>query len=69
VLGAYPLTNATVPLNTNENYAQTLNWNSEVNTSGFSQAKAGVYYIIGEVGENQPYQLQTTPLAITIISQ
>jgi DNA-binding transcriptional ArsR family regulator len=69
VLGAYPLTNATIPLNPNENYAQTLNWNSETNMfSGFSQAKAGVYYIMGEIGENQPYELQTTPLAITIIS-
>jgi DNA-binding HxlR family transcriptional regulator len=70
VLGAYPLTNATfITLNPNENYGQTLNWNSETNMfSGFSQAKAGVYYIIGEMGENQPYELQTTPLAITIIS-
>lgn len=69
VLGAYPLTNDTITLNPNENYGQTLNWNSETNMfSGFSQAKAGVYYIIGEIGKNQPYLLQTTPLAITIIS-
>jgi DNA-binding HxlR family transcriptional regulator len=68
VLGSYPLTNASIPLNPNGSYAQTLNWNSEVNLSGFSQAKAGVYYITGVIGENQPFEVQTTPLAITIIA-
>jgi hypothetical protein len=65
--GAYPLTNATMPLAPNETFSQTLNWPQENNlTGGFPQVPIGTYQIIGEVGANQPYQLQTQPLNITI---
>lgn len=65
--GAYPLTNTTVPLAPNEIYSQTLIW-SQINdvTGGFSQVPSGTYQIIGEIGANTPYQLQTQSLNITI---
>ena len=65
--GAYPQTNATIPLPPSETYRQTLNWSQDNDVSGgFSQVQAGAYYIVGEVGANTPYQLQTQPLNITI---
>ncbi len=63
--GAYPLTNLTLPLAPGENYTQTLNW-PEINFPSFNQVSSGAYYVIGEVGEIPPYQLQTKPLNITI---
>ncbi len=65
--GAYPLTNGTVTIAPNGTYRQTLNWaqNEDV-SSGFSPVPSGTYYIIGEIGANTPYQLQTKPLNITI---
>ncbi len=67
LLGAYPLVNATVSLAPNENYTQTLIWTQEAdNSRGFPQAPTGAYSIIGDLGERLPYQLQTTPLNITI---
>ena len=65
--GAYPQTNATIPLPPSETYRQTLNWSQDNDVSGgFSQVQAGAYYIVREVGANTSYQLQTQPLNITI---
>jgi hypothetical protein len=58
------LINETVTLAPKENYTQTLNWSQE--TQGLSQVTAGAYHILGDIGENTPYQLETAPLAITI---
>jgi hypothetical protein len=65
--GAYPMTNATMPLAPNESFSQTLNW-PQINdlTGGFPQVPSGTYRVIGEIGANTPYQLQTPPLNITI---
>jgi hypothetical protein len=65
--GTYPQTNASMPLDPNDSFSQTLNWHQESNlTNGFPQVPTGTYHIIGEIGANQPYQLQTPPLNITI---
>ena len=65
--GAYALVNDTISLAPNESFSQTLNWPQENDLSGgFPQVPSGIYYIIGEVGTNTPYQLQTQPLNITI---
>jgi hypothetical protein len=65
--GAYPSTNATMPLALNETFSQTLNWNQQSDLkNGFPQVPTGTYQIIGEIGANTPYQLQTQPLNITI---
>ena len=67
IRGAYPLTNGTVTIAPNGTYSQTLNWAQDEDvSSGFSPVPSGAYYIIGEVGANAPYQLQTQPLNITI---
>jgi hypothetical protein len=65
--GEYALVNDTIPLAPNESFSQTLNWPQENDLSGgFPQVPSGTYHIIGEVGANTPYQLQTPPLNITI---
>jgi hypothetical protein len=65
--GAYPLTNGTVTIAPNGTYSQTLNWAQDEDvSSGFSPVPSATYYIIGEIGANTPYQLQTQPLDITI---
>jgi hypothetical protein len=64
-LGAYPLVNASVPLTPNENYTRTLVW-SQQSSSPSIQVSTGSYQIIGDIGENTPYQFQTAPLNITI---
>jgi hypothetical protein len=65
--GAYALVNDTIPLAPNESFSQTLNWPQKNDLSGgFPQVTSGACYIIGEVGENTPYKLQTPPLNITI---
>ena len=62
---AYAVTNATICLAPGENYTQTFNW-QEISFPDFSQVSSGTYYIIGDVGEISPYQLQTSSLKITI---
>jgi hypothetical protein len=65
--GAYPLTNNTVTIAPNGTYSQTLNWAQDEDvSSGFSPVPSGTYHIIGEIGTNTPYKLQTTQLNITI---
>ena len=67
LLGAYPLTNETIALGPQESYSKTLDWSQDSNMGTLShQVPAGTYYLVGEIGENIPYQLQTSQLKLTI---